>query len=74
MFSLLSSGLFIFLIIFFCCSLLHGLYSVDSRACPLVEVCGCLIEMASLVAKHRFWGVRASVVADCRPRSCDSGL
>ena len=58
----------------FCCSLLHGLFSVDSRACPLVVVCGHLMEMASLVAKHRFRGVRASVVAECRPRSCDSGL
>ena len=52
--------LMILFIFYFCCSgslLLHRLVSVDSRACSLVVVCGHLVEMSSLVAKHRFWGI-----------------
>ena len=44
-------------------SLLHGFCLVGaSRGYPLVAVQGLLIAVASLVGKHRFQGVQASVV------------
>ena len=35
---------------------------VVSRGHSLVVVCGLLIQVASLVAEHQFWGARASVI------------
>ena len=40
-----------------------------SGGCSLVAVCSLLVAVASLVAEHRLWGARASVVA-VRKLSC----
>ena len=62
-----------------------GLSSCGEQGLLFVVVCGLLIAVASLAAKHRVWGARASVVVarglsscgsralECRLSSCGTG-
>ena len=45
---------------------------VASRGYSLVEVCGLLIAVASLVVKHRLWGEQASAVVTRGLSGCSS--